>query len=201
MAEDYVYDIFLSYCRRPPVGDWVRHHFYPLLKDWLPQVMPREPQIFIDLEGIETGSQWPLQLKNALKTSRCLLSVCSPDYFRSPWCRAELYSMIKREHLLGYRTEKQPCGLIYPVVFSDGEHFPIEVQQMQLKDLEPWNSPSLVFAETREFLDLEQQVKSITKDLWRMIDTTPKWQNNWPVFMPESDDDNHDDVKVKIPRL
>lgn len=56
MAEDYLYDVFVSYRHKPPVLDWVRNHFYPLLNQWLPSAMPVEPEIFIDWEEIEIGA-------------------------------------------------------------------------------------------------------------------------------------------------
>lgn len=122
MPADYQYDVFIS-CRRPnPVGGWVKNHFHPLLVEWLSQAMPYEPEIFIDAEGIETSDDWPLKLRQALLGSRCLVTVWSADYFRSAWCMAEWKSMAKREDLLGYRTPENPSGLVYPVVFFDGEH-------------------------------------------------------------------------------
>src|SRR5512134_1300064 len=83
MASDYVYDVFISYRRKQPVMDWMRLHFFPLLEVILPECMPRAPRIFIDWET-ETGAEWPARLAQALATSRCLLPVWSPQYFRSP---------------------------------------------------------------------------------------------------------------------
>ncbi len=40
MAEDYEYDVFVSYRRKQPVMDWVKNHFHPLLEQWLPNAMP-----------------------------------------------------------------------------------------------------------------------------------------------------------------
>lgn len=35
--QDYIYDVFLSYRRAPPVGDWVKNHFYPLGEHFPPE--------------------------------------------------------------------------------------------------------------------------------------------------------------------
>ncbi|MCU0568105.1 MAG: TIR domain-containing protein [Oculatellaceae cyanobacterium Prado106] len=191
----YVYDIFISYRRRPPVEDWVRYHFYPLLKKWLPQSMPREPMIFIDV-GVETGTEWAIALENALKSSRCLLPVLSPDYFRSNWCLAEWQSMIEREQQLGLRTAQNPNGIIYPVVFSDGEHFPDEAKQIQQRDLRKWNSSYLSFAETKGIVELEQQVQELSEELWNMLQRVPPWQD-FPVVTPKVSPN----VTVHLPRL
>jgi hypothetical protein len=40
MADDYIYDVFVSYRHRQPVMDWVKNHFYPLLEQRLPDEMP-----------------------------------------------------------------------------------------------------------------------------------------------------------------
>ena len=57
MAEDYLYDVFISYRHKPPMGEWVRNHFYPLLEQRLPDCLPisHETKIFIDWD-IETGA-------------------------------------------------------------------------------------------------------------------------------------------------
>ena len=63
MAQDYLYDVFISYRHKPPMDDWVRNHFYPLLEQWLPECLPidHEPSIFIDWE-METGTAWPAKM-------------------------------------------------------------------------------------------------------------------------------------------
>ncbi len=92
MPIDYTYDVFISYRHETPVLEWVLEHFYYLLKAWLPQYMPvdHKPRIFIDTQ-IETGFQWSIKLQNELKRSRCLISVWSPVYFQSDWCKARQY--------------------------------------------------------------------------------------------------------------
>lgn len=201
MEQDYIYDIFLSYRPRPPVGDWVKYHFYPLLSRWLNQAMPRDTKIFIDVEEIDVGSQWPLRLENALKNSRCLVPVWSPDYFRSSWCLAELQSMMQRESLLGFRTDENPAGLIYPVVFSDGEHFPPETKKIQNKDLRKWNSSSEVFRETRAYVDFEQEIQLIAQKIGQMLQTVPAYQQDWPVVIPDDFLDSAPTTLMKLPRL
>jgi TIR domain len=197
MEQDYIYDFFLSYRRHAPVGDWVKYHFYPLLNRWLAQSMPEDPKIFIDFNDIDTGSNWSARLRNGLKSSRCLIAVWSPDYFRSSWCLAECHSMMAREQVLGFRTDANPAGLIYPVVFSDGVHFPKEFQQIQQKNLKPWAISSLAFAETKEFVELEREVKQIAEELSAMLQHCPEWQEDFPIVEPQP----NVNVKVKQPRL
>jgi hypothetical protein len=35
MADDYEYDVFVSYRRKQPMMGWVKNHFYPLLLEFL----------------------------------------------------------------------------------------------------------------------------------------------------------------------
>src|SRR4051794_13044009 len=116
----YQYDIFISYRRAPPVSDWVENHFRRLLEEWVGESFAeREPRLFIDTR-VETGTDWPLELRNALLRSCLLVPVWSPRYFRSAWCMAELRSMRAREQQLGMRTQSDSSGLIFPVRFNDG---------------------------------------------------------------------------------
>jgi hypothetical protein len=194
----YIYDVFVSYRHKQPVMDWVKNHFYPLLEQRLPDELPVEykTKIFVDLDEIETGSDWPAKLRQALKGSRCILPVWSPEYFRSDWCMAEWMTMLERQRLLGLGTEQQPDGLIYPVVFADGEHFPPEARRAQYKDLRKWNIPHPVFRETTDYVEFDRQVQLLVNELAGMIRRAPEWRD-WPIITPVVDER----VDVKLPRL
>jgi hypothetical protein len=84
----YQYDFFLSYSRKKPVGNWVRNHFWHELRQWLDSYTAQPARIFID-EDIEVGDFWPNHLESALRVSKYLIAIWSPQYFTSPWCRAE----------------------------------------------------------------------------------------------------------------
>lgn len=134
----YEYEFFLSYSRKNPVGNWVRNNFHPELEQWLASFAGNAPRIFID-KDIEEGDHWPSRLENALRRSKYLVAVWSPQYFTSPWCVAEWQSMRQREALLGLGTPEAPHGLVCAVVFSDGKTFPPEAQATQRHDLSAWN--------------------------------------------------------------
>jgi hypothetical protein len=181
MDSGYEYDLFISYRRRDPVLGWMKNHFLPQLQQWLPQCVAEEPRIFIDF-GLETGTDWPLSLQRALKRSKCLLPILTPEYFRSSWCRSEWESMIERERQLELRTESNPLTLIYPVRFFDGEHFPPEAQQMQWYDLSAWNYPVLSFAQTESFLHFIVAMQNLARELARITLAAPEWQPGWPTI-------------------
>ncbi|MGH9836562.1 MAG: toll/interleukin-1 receptor domain-containing protein [Blastocatellia bacterium] len=186
MAEAYEYDVFVSYRRKQPVMDWVNNHFYPLLDQRLPDEMPveHETKIFIDFDEIETGAAWPAKLREALRKSRCIVAVWSPEYFRSEWCMAEWRTFVEREKLLGLPADRQ--RLIYPVVFADGEHFPPDAKETQYRDLKKWNLPHLPFRNSLEFLDFDKEVQAVANELAAMIQKAPAW-NDWPIITPNVD--------------
>ncbi len=176
--------------------DWVTNHFHPLLEQWLPSHLPYTPKIFID-RNIETGSAWPSTLKQALKTSRCLVAVWSPEYFRSSWCLAEWRSMYEREKLIRKQAARKTLKLIYPVVFSDGEYFHKDAKNTQSKDLRKWNTPHAVFSQSTEYIVFDKIVQALCKELSGIIQRVPTWQKNWPIVTPSSTQK----VAVKLPRI
>jgi hypothetical protein len=181
----YEFDVFISYRRHPPVLEWVRNHFEPRLTEWLRASWPHEPRIFIDKQ-VETGSDWPLRLQNALVRSCLLVAVWSPDYFSSRWCMAELGTMRARERLLGLRTATDPSGLVFPVKFSDGIHFPKRVTaRIQLRDFTPWNVPTPSFANTADYVQFTKEMQSFAQELTDRLTGAPAWQEGWPVRRPK----------------
>lgn len=185
MPGDYQYDVFLSYRRKWPSLDWVQNHFYQRLEGLLGEALPTPPRIFMDTREIETGQAWPLVLQEALKGSRCIVAVWSAEYFRSPWCVAELNSMLKREHLLGYRAGSHPDRrLVYPVLFSDGNHLPDYTQGIQYRDLRKWAIPDPVFARSKKIIGFHEEMTKLAEELATLISQTPPWQDNWPIDIP-----------------
>ena len=194
----YKYDVFLSYPRRAGAGEWVQQLFHPALEKSLTHAMPRDPMIFVDWRQ-ETGVSWPENLATALQESRVMVSVLSPPYFRSRWCVAEWSTMRRRQELLRLGTRRHPSGLIHPVVFADGNHFPPEVHEIMHVDLSDWgyDLPYETYSRCPVYLDFRKAVRSFAITLARCIDEAPDWQPDWPIVeaepMPE--------VRADIPRL
>jgi hypothetical protein len=196
MPDGYDYDLFVSYTRKGPVGEWVHNHFYPRLSAWLAVYWDsdRDPQIFIDSQ-IETGTRWSDVLKEKLLRSRCLVAVLSPPYFRRPWCLAEWRSMWEREDLLARRGARP--RLIFPVVFADGDSFPADARAAQLRDLSRFNVPYPQFRRTREYILFDREMQVVAQDLARMIGTAPEWESDWPIVEPPAQADSG----FQLPRL
>lgn len=192
-----MWDVFISYRRTWNVTQWVRNHLFPVLKNCLEDEMNRAPMVFVD-DQIEVSQYWPDALSSVLATSRYLLAVWSPQYFTSTWCVAEWQSMLAREQILGIPGPLRTRGLVYPVVYSDGESFPSEARQVQeRRDLSAFGIPYPQFSKSLAYLDFHATVRSIAEDLAPIIDDAPDWQEGWPIKRPES----FDPPPVQIPRL
>ena len=67
--------------------------------------------IFQDVDGIEFGQKWQKRLNEAILTSRFLIPIVTPLFFKSDPCRDELQRFIEHEKSLG-RDD-----LILPIYF------------------------------------------------------------------------------------
>lgn len=195
----YEYDVFISYPRRAPAGDWVRDYFSGLLRDWLSQSMDREAQIFFDRETIETGDAWPERLRRGLAGSRYMVAVWTPPFFRSRWCMAEFLSMRRREHQLRLLTQEEPAGLIFPVTFHDGESFPPEAKEIQSEDFKPYAYSAPFFRDSRAFMEFEGAVKALAERIATRIERTPAWRDDFPLVEPDADDDPPEEPRMPEP--
>jgi hypothetical protein len=180
----YQYDFFLSYSRKNPVGNWVRNHFCPELRQWLDSYTAQPARIFID-QDIEVGDFWPNHLESALRASKYLIAIWSPQYFTSPWCRAEWQSMRERELILN--LHRGTAGLVYPVVFSDGKNFPPEAGRAQRIDFSDVNYPHLSFRDAQKYLEFVDRMKRVSEMLAGWIDEreAPAFDPQWPIVRPE----------------
>lgn len=181
----YEYDVFLSYPRQGNSGDWVRNHFYAELRGFLDEELVESPRIYFD-EAQPPGVRWPQNLRKALLRSKVLVAVWSPPYFRSEWCLAEWQSMRAREAHLCIGGAENPQGLVFPVVFWDGENFPEEARETQWHDLSRFSLPSPEFARTAEFVEFQRRMQNVARAIAKLLATAPPWQDGWPVRLPDS---------------
>lgn len=175
----YTYDVFLSYSHDFPFGQWVLDPFLPLFEGYLTAELERKPSLFMDREGIPAGATWPLQLRNALANSRCLVGVWSPNYFLSRWCKFECVVMLHRERRLGYRTAGKPGGLIIPVSVHDGERFPEYARSIQFLDWTRYARVGEGFKRTEDYADFQGRVSRFAADVARAVKDAPPWDAQW----------------------
>jgi hypothetical protein len=176
MDNNYVYDVFLSYKRNEIVGRWVNDFFYPILRGWLTEANDGlAPKIFFDRECIDWGDDWKDRLIAAVKTSRVLLAICSPSYFRSNWCTFEWLSFAKREQVA------KASRLRIPVKHNDGHSFPDDVWALQMMDFSDCVSASTAFSSSPRALILEDKVRQLAPTLAKAMQEAPAFQLDWPV--------------------
>jgi hypothetical protein len=180
----YEYEIFVSYRRTPTVGGWVRNHLVPRLEARLNEITPIPVRIFCD-DKMAEGVNLPAELKRCIRGSALLLTVWSADYFRSAWCMAEWQSFRNREAMLGLFSDDQPNGIVYPVRYADGEHFhPEATLALCRKDFSQLNYPDDAFRLSAKYLDFDDLVKEMAKDLALRLPAIPPWSQEFPVVEP-----------------
>lgn len=178
----YEWDVFVSYPRDGQAGTWVHNHFLPVLRECLNSVLPHQPRIFTDDE-LPTGGIWSDDLKRALLHSRLLVAVWTPPFFRSNWCMAEWESMLAREAALA--GDRPPRGLVYPVVFSDGDHFTPRAKQTQhRRDLNAFAYPYPAFRDSAAYLLFHDAMMDIAMEIEAHLRTIPAWCAGWPIVEP-----------------
>lgn len=179
----YSYDVFLSYPRKGFSGEWVRNHFYDLLVGYLNDELAHEPRVYYDAQQ-PVGVDWPEHLREALLTSKVLVAVWSPPYFRSDWCVAEWHSMRQRQIQLHHENPGVAHRLVFPVVFNDGQTFPAEAQATQWADLSEWSYHTEEFRRTTAYIDFLKNMRSVARDVAALVVNAPEWRPDWPVRTP-----------------
>ena len=157
--------------------EWTRQ-VHTRLQFWLTQEIGDRPaSLFVDEDCIETGDRWPERLRESLKLSRCMICVWSPEYFQSKWCMSEWMSFREREKLLNMTSH----GLIAPVRFHDGEHFPQEAQKVQWTDVARFTSTLPAFWASPRALELEDKLKELAICVAKIVRAAPRFDPDWPV--------------------
>jgi FxsC-like protein len=74
---------------------------------------------FRDTKEMPLGGEWPSDLLNGLQTSKVLVCVYTPLYFKREYCGREVQFFLDRKRLLGAATPQHP--FIIPVVWEPCE--------------------------------------------------------------------------------
>ena len=194
MATGYEHDVFISYKQDSNPGAWVHEHFYPTLIGCLSDECAIAPKVFVDKTGIRVGDLWKSQILKSLQTSKIIIPIWSPQYFESRFCIAELRTFLDREQALGMASAGNPQGLIYPIVYSDGEHFPSYAKARQYvtsfnnqsPDFNKLNCPLKQFKDSLAYIEFFGMVRDIAKDISVMLKDIPPWSPDWSAVDPDS---------------
>jgi len=185
---DYAWDVFFSYKRHSLTLDWTRW-VYTRLKFWLTQELAgSEARLFMDEDCIEVGDRWPERLREGVRQSKCMVAIWSPSYFQSSWCVSEWASFRARERQINMQSH----GLIAPMRFHDGEHFPAEAQSVHWLDVARYTSTVPAFLTSAKAMDLEDLLKGFAKQIAGTIASAPPFRADWPVV---------DSPSLGVPRI
>jgi TIR domain len=110
------YDVFLSYARSDDEDGAITRLSAEMSRVFAQQAGV-ELRIFLDTQHIQSAQIWKARINGALKASTVLVSVASPAYFDSEWCRYEWDHFVARER--GPRGDRR-FHAIFPV-YLDGE--------------------------------------------------------------------------------
>src|SRR5262249_38891533 len=92
---------------------------------------------FFDTKSIETGDEWDQALGDALRTSRILICLCSPYYFKSSYCGKEYQVFCERREawLRELSQTNERARVIFPVLWERPDSsIPEIVSQFQYSD-------------------------------------------------------------------
>jgi hypothetical protein len=171
----YEYDAFFSYKRDPESDDW-----HECVKDkltyWVKLELGRsDVRIFFDREDIRSGTRWHAKLAWALQTSRCIVCLWSPLYFRSKWCLSEWRTFAER-------SVRANRDLVLPASFFDGETFPAEARKIQASDFSNFASTMPCFWKTARAVEFEHKyLRPFARDLADMIRRAPPFSDSFEI--------------------
>jgi len=176
----YKYDVFISYCREGSVRKWLLNHFYDKLRECLADHFAPPPKVYM-ARKMSRAVHWPSDLEIALRHIKIMIQLLTPNYFESEWCMAELRSMQAREKLLGLAGPEISQGLIYPILYSDSENFPIDERLRSWVDFKEFAHPDPVYQQTADYVGFHREVNKLAEDLVQLLRKVPDWQPDWPV--------------------
>jgi len=199
---EYDWLVFISYKRNTAVEHWLEKFFYPELEQWLKEELPphQKPKIFFD-KKIPIGNQWPDELQNAIKSSCILIPILNSPYFSSPYCLAELDSMLERQKVLKLSSNEMCSGLIYPIVFGDGKYFRKDISKIQSRCMKKFASTAPAFKKSKKYLDFQNEVKKIAIDICKMLESIPPFDSSWTVLDMTPENIIHPATKMSPPNL
>ena len=104
----------------------------------------------------------------------------APSYFKSEWCVKECYTMLFREAKLGYRTLKNPGGLVIPVNVSDGKSFPdFGDKAIHYFDCRKYIVDGDGFKKTEKYVEFQEKIEEWVKEVAVVIENVPPWNEEW----------------------
>jgi hypothetical protein len=147
-----------------------------MLRHWLEAEMGQSPQIFVDVDEIETGESWPYRLATGVATSKIMVCLWSNEYFSSPWCQAELGHMMARRDFT--KKDSGPLPLILAAVIHDGENISPNLGDIQRLAIQDYANPWLARG-SRKAEKLSEQIRDFSVHVSHALLRAPECDPGW----------------------
>ena len=135
MAQRVKYDAFISYRHKNPDSEIAEKlhkklEYFRLPKDVAKKVgITRLRRVFRDEAELAVSDDLSESIETALRNSKYLICICSPEYLESPWCKMEIEGFLKyndRKHVLLVLAKGEPETafpeiLLYDEVFEEDD--------------------------------------------------------------------------------
>lgn len=180
----YRYDVFVSYTWRVRrAQQWVRHVLHPPLVDFLALNAGISPdRVFLDDREVRPGMEVETTVHEALRDSRVLLAVLSPQYFESGWCLTEFHTMLTRQRMTGQRV-------VYPLAVWDGDKYAPEARALAPLDYNKWGTLERGMPRKR----WNDTVVALVKELEGLVHGSPAHDPGWTVALHNDPAEPHID--------
>jgi hypothetical protein len=176
----YEWDVFLSYRRSNDWPRFVEKQFYPKLKHWLDTTLGDSAEIFVDVQAIEAGDDWPYDLAYGLAHSKIMVCLWSAEYFTSKWCALELAQMLARRKSLAGPAGRLP-SLIIAALIHDSQNLPLELKRIQQFPMQDYSNPWIAAGSlTEERLAVE--IEKLAGHVAKALKNAPEYDESWSLL-------------------
>ncbi len=159
----FAYDVFFSYRRKATYLDWLGDFFFERFQFELSNRLDSEARIFCDQKSIKLGADWPDELQRALKTSRCMVALWAPDYFRSYYCYNEWRNF-----------QRHRTGFVMPLQYSTNRNkFPEEARRVTIEDFSPYAFTGPGFRKLEMFVAYQDAIRRFADRVAEAIERAP----------------------------
>jgi len=183
----YEWDIFISY--KKDYSSSIDKYSLALRKRWLSEIflpylvfalqgeLGRDPKIFWDEQGLDTGDDYANKLIQELSRSKCLIAILSNPYFYdSEWCLREFCFMKLR---FTTSREQFPNTYIFPFLFQPTNTAHPLLSDIHFSNFIKYNKVGKAFTESEDFLKFQDDISRTASELSDVIRQPPAWNDRW----------------------
>jgi cellulose biosynthesis protein BcsQ len=175
ISDDYQFDVFVSYAKNPLMDVWLRD-MITLLDAWLEETSG-PVRIFFDVKELEVAPALTGIVENALRRSKMLLALVSPQYLVGKWTMAECNTFVARERMLSPRR-----SIIVAVMIQGGDRFPtLGGRARKWGDLRQYAAGPRIPPNSPVYFRFHKSVVDLAEIVGQTIAGAPPFNREWPV--------------------